>query len=65
MIKNKIKSKLHKSDLEFKTAVWLGLRRKKEKKRKGKEREKEKGRRGKKGEDPNRNSERKIQIKKK
>jgi hypothetical protein len=38
------------------------LRRKKEKKREGKEREKEKGRRGKIGEGPNRNSERKHQI---
>jgi hypothetical protein len=60
-----LKSKLHKSDFAFETTVWLGLRRKKEKKRKGKQREKEKGRRGKKGEAPNRNSERKSRITKK
>jgi hypothetical protein len=42
-----LKSKPHKSDFDFAfyTAVWLGLRRKKEKKIEGKERKKEKERR--------------------
>jgi hypothetical protein len=44
--------------------IWLGLRRKKKKRREGKEREKEAGEEERKGGEPNQNSETKIQIKK-